>query len=108
CPAACTPIPADVYAYALLGGVGYVFTALLNAPGKPPSWLARASLRVLAGTTLTAGVYLLATPEGPLMALLAYLTGLYTNAAVARLAAFGGALFGRLERSGKPEADEND
>lgn len=98
CPSVCAPIPADVYAYGLLGGTGYVFTALLNAPDKPASWLGRATLRVFAGTTLAAGVYLAVTPAGPVVALVAYLAGLYTNAAVGRLAAFGGALFNRFER----------
>lgn len=110
-------IPWFVYAFSALGGLGYVFTALLEDFQSETKSLLKYNLRVPAALPLGAGVWILSGvligPDAspPLVLGLAFLSGLYVNLAYERF----GALARRLlpdsttdESEPEPEADSDD
>jgi len=83
-------VPWHVYAFALLGGAGYVFTMLICYDASPGD-VFDANLRVPAALPLAAGIYLRVVqllgevPTDRLLAGLAFVTGLYVNRAYERI-----------------------
>lgn len=86
-------VPVFVYVFSALGGLGYVFTALLEDFQSDTKSLFRYNLRVPAALPLGAGVWLLSdvlvgANAAPRLVLgLAFLSGLYVNLAYERLGA---------------------
>lgn len=110
-------IPWFVYAFSALGGLGYVFTALLEDFQSETKSLFKYNLRVPAALPLGAGVWILSAVligEGAANELvlgLVFLSGLYVNLAYERL----GAVARRLlpdsktdESEEEPEAEASD
>lgn len=89
CPPSVT-VPGFVYLYALVGATGFVFTKLVRDFDRSAGDLVRYNLRLPAALPLAAGVYLLSDrlvgsgPE-PLLAALAFATGLLVNTAYERI-----------------------
>lgn len=86
-------IPWYVYVFSALGGLGYVFTALLEEFHSTTGSLVKYNLRVPAALPLGAGVWILsdvlldASANDALVVGLVFLTGLYVNLAYERLGA---------------------
>lgn len=91
-------IPFDVYLYAFIGSMGYVFTSLFDEFDRSVISLVGHTLRVPVGPLLAAGLYLLGTMVVPqagtasstvafpaISAGIAFLVGLYTNVAIVAL-----------------------
>lgn len=104
CPeGVCAGVPVDVYLYAFMGGLGYVFTTLFVRINRTTESLVQRAFRVPAGMVLAAGVYLLSSPalaaEGEAtraVAGLSFLVGLYLNVAIVRIDAAADRTLNRL------------
>lgn len=102
-----TGVPLAVYAFSLLGALGFVFTALVERFDTDTARVLRYNLRLPAALPLGAGVFVLSeTILGPaaspaLVIGLVFLSGLYVNLAYKRL----GALARRLLPSPRAESD---
>lgn len=88
-------VPPYVYVFALIGGFGYVFTALIDDEGRSVGDLLHDGVRVVAALPLAAGSYLLlgffridggASAPTPVVGGIAFLTGLSVNVAHKRFA----------------------
>jgi hypothetical protein len=88
-------VPPYVYVFALVGGFGYVFTALIDDEGRSVEDLLHDGIRLVAALPLAAGAYLLlgffridggASAPTPVVGGIAFLTGLSVNVAHKRFA----------------------
>lgn len=88
-------VPPYVYVFALVGGFGYVFTALIDDGGRSVEDLLHDGVRLVAALPLAAGSYLLlgflridggASAPTPVVGGIAFLTGLSVNVAHKRFA----------------------
>ncbi|WP_338741884.1 helix-turn-helix domain-containing protein [Haloplanus salilacus] len=88
-------VPPYVYLFALVGGFGYVFTALIDDEGRSVGDLLQDGVRLVAALPLAAGSYLLlgffridggASAPTPVVGGIAFLTGLSVNVAHKRFA----------------------
>lgn len=88
-------VPPYVYVFALVGGFGYVFTALIDDEGRRVGDLLHDGVRLVAALPLAAGSYLLlgffridggAAAPTPVVGGIAFLTGLSVNVAHKRFA----------------------
>jgi len=99
-------VPVDVYLYAFLGAMGYVFTTLFAEFDKGVLSLLQKGVRVPAALLLAAGFYLFSflfvesatTPPAGLLAGLAFLIGLYVNVALVSLDGIASRVFARFEQ----------
>lgn len=99
-------VPAYVYLYASLGGLGYVFTKLMAEFEDFDDWddlenLVEMGLRIPAAWVLAAGLHLIVTaspggrPSVRLAAGIAFLVGLYVNVALKSLGSLADRILGR-------------
>ena len=88
-------VPPYVYVFALVGGFGYVFTALIDDDRRTVEELLHDGVRLVAALPLAAGAYLLlgffridggASTPTPIIGGIAFLTGLSVNVANKRFA----------------------
>lgn len=97
-----------IYAFAVLGALGYVFTKLVKDPNRSFGSLVHANIRLPAALPLAAGFYLLAgqflgsAPPENLLAGVAFLTGLFVNIAYKRIGALATRLLPTEKGGGQP------
>ena len=101
-------VPAFVYLYAFLGAMAYAFTSVVSEPDKEFREVLRVGVRVFAALPLAAGLFLLSTfvnvaRTPPVMAGMAFVTGLYIKLALKTL----GGIAERLYRGFASELDED-
>lgn len=95
----CFRVPFDVYLYAVMGGVGYVFTKLFVDVERSRRSIYESSVRILAGVFLAIGFWVLTNPVEGAVAAIAFLVGLYLNVAVVRFDALAEEVLDRLSRA---------
>lgn len=84
-------VDAYIYVFAVLGALGYVFTAVVREFDRTTGDLIKYNVRVLAALPLAGGVYLLSElilgeiPSKAVLAGLAFVTGLYVNRVYERI-----------------------
>ena len=113
-------VPLHVYVFAVLGGLGYVFTRLVRNFEEETVSLVRAGLTVVAALPLGAGVYLLSAvivPEAAtadsqqtrvLLAGIVFLSGLYVNLTYKRLGALAKRLLPRGRTADRRGSESDD
>lgn len=112
-------VPFDVYLYAFLGSMGYVFTGLFDEYGRTFRSLLQHVLRAPVGPLLAAALFLLSTlvlgitssRAAQFHAGVAFLVGLYTNVALLTFDAIAARLFGAIggekdRPEGEPRQDD--
>ncbi|WP_435193875.1 hypothetical protein [Natronomonas sp. EA1] len=102
-------VPWEVYAFSVLGALGFVFTALIRDFDRTPAEIVQYHFRIPAAIPLGAGVYLLSTlilgvgpdgtPNDTLVAGVVFLSGLYVNLAYERLSALADRLLPKRGRT---------
>lgn len=103
-------VPGYVYVFAVMGALGYVFTALVEGSRLATANLVAVNLRIPAALPLAAGLYLLvgqflgADVPTRIVAGVAFLAGLFVNLAYCRL----GSLARRLLPPTGDDADSGD
>lgn len=105
-------VPFDIYLYAFLGSMGYVFTSLFDRYDRSLRSLFRHALRAPVGPLLAAALFLLSalalgitTPRtAQFYAGVAFLVGLYTNVALLTFDVIAARLFGAIGAGG--DADD--
>lgn len=93
-------VPVDAIVYAVLGGVGYVFTALFVDLDRDTETLLKYFFRVFFGILLAVATYGFLSPSDNVGAALAFLIGLYPNVIFERIKGLGTRFFKRI---GVPE-----
>lgn len=84
-------VDAYIYVFAVLGALGYVFTAVVREFDRTTEELVKYNVRVMAALPLAGGVYLLSelilgeVPSKAVLAGLAFVTGLYVNRVYERI-----------------------
>ena len=97
-------VPFDVYLYAFLGSMGYVFTSLFNGYERTLGSFSRHALRAPIGPLLAAALFLLSAlvlgittaRTAQFYAGVAFLVGLYTNVALLTFDVIAARLFGAI------------
>jgi hypothetical protein len=106
-PALNNRVPVDIYLYAFLGAMGYVFTTLFAEFNKGVPSLIQKCIRIPAALLLAAGFHMFTflfiagdSPDEPtrLLAGLAFLVGLYVNVALISLDAIASRVFSRFAK----------
>jgi len=99
-------VPANVYLYALLGGMAYAFASVVANFERGAAGVLRVGVRSLAALPLAAWVFLLADALGvdasgdQVVAGVAFLVGLYVNLTLRALVGLADRLFGRTSEGG--------